>query len=256
MGGEVLVALLVTGVLGDVVKVFSADDEGAVHLGGNDGAGKDTTADRDLAGEGALLVDVGALNGSGGGTETQTDVLVPSAAALAGASRLRLGLLVKEDTLLLLESPLGLDGQLGSHLDVVVRSTGRGWVLLRVRKSLMLSRNFSPESAKSGVREREGRACPEIVIRAVDMKKLARRQPHQCSATLSIAATVGDLSHSFAISATADKDSQILHPGTPGRKGGPCGDSGLWRYHSNKIASIDITLCKPIRTLVGSKQDP
>lgn len=200
--------------------------------------------------------DVGALNGSGGGTETQTDVLVPSAAALAGASRLRLGLLVKEDTLLLLESPLGLDGQLGSHLDVVVRSTGRGWVLLRVRKSLMLSRNFSPESAKSGVREREGRACPEIVIRAVDMKKLARRQPHQCSATLSIAATVGDLSHSFAISATADKDSQILHPGTPGRKGGPCGDSGLWRYHSNKIASIDITLCKPIRTLVGSKQDP
>lgn len=56
VGGEVLVALLVTGVLGDVVKVFSADDEGAVHLGGNDGAGKDTTADRDLAGEGALLV--------------------------------------------------------------------------------------------------------------------------------------------------------------------------------------------------------
>ena len=66
--------------------------------------------------------DVAALNGSLGGAETQADVLVPSAAALARASRLRLDLLVEEDTLLLLESPLGLDGQLGSHLDVVMRS--------------------------------------------------------------------------------------------------------------------------------------
>jgi hypothetical protein len=50
------VALLVTGVLGDVVKVFSADDESTVHLGGNDGAGKDTATDGDETGEGALLV--------------------------------------------------------------------------------------------------------------------------------------------------------------------------------------------------------
>jgi hypothetical protein len=28
------VALLVSGVLGDVVEVFAADDDGAVHLGG------------------------------------------------------------------------------------------------------------------------------------------------------------------------------------------------------------------------------
>lgn len=54
--GEVLVALLVTGVLGDEVEVLSADDGGTVHLGGNDGAGQDTAADRDEAGEGALLV--------------------------------------------------------------------------------------------------------------------------------------------------------------------------------------------------------
>lgn len=56
VGGEVLVALLVTGVLGDVVKVFSADDQSTVHLGGNDGAGKDTATDGDETGEGALLV--------------------------------------------------------------------------------------------------------------------------------------------------------------------------------------------------------
>ena len=56
VGGEVLVALLVTGVLGDVVKVLSADDQSTVHLGGNNGAGKDTATDGDETGEGALLV--------------------------------------------------------------------------------------------------------------------------------------------------------------------------------------------------------
>jgi len=53
---EVLVALLVTGVLGDEVEVLAADDDGAVHLGGNDSASQDTAADRDEASEGALLV--------------------------------------------------------------------------------------------------------------------------------------------------------------------------------------------------------
>ena len=53
---EVLVALLVTVVLGDVVEVFSPDDQSTVHLGGDDGAGQDTATDRDEAGEGALLV--------------------------------------------------------------------------------------------------------------------------------------------------------------------------------------------------------
>lgn len=56
MDGEVLVALLVTGVLGDEVEVLSADDDGSVHLGRDDGAGQDTAADGDGADEGALLV--------------------------------------------------------------------------------------------------------------------------------------------------------------------------------------------------------
>ena len=56
MGGEVLVALLVTRVLGDEVEVLPADDDGTVHLGGNDGAGQDTATDRDETSEGALLV--------------------------------------------------------------------------------------------------------------------------------------------------------------------------------------------------------
>ena len=56
VGGEVLVALLVSGVFGDEVKVLSPDDDRPVHLGGNDGAGEDTAADGDESGKGALLV--------------------------------------------------------------------------------------------------------------------------------------------------------------------------------------------------------
>lgn len=172
MGGNVLVSLLVTGVLGDEVEVFLADDDGSVHLGGNDGTGQDTATDRDETSEGALLVcrvkmlvtrsnmhvlcvaqfllaqfrgvvsslfpvfvvvrrrvlpqvqilkisnlsqrtDVAALNGGLGGSETKTDVLVPSSATLARSGALGLGLRVLEDVRLLLESTLRLDGQLG-----------------------------------------------------------------------------------------------------------------------------------------------
>ena len=43
-------------VLGDVVEVVPADDEGAVHFGGDDLASQDTATDGDVASEGALLV--------------------------------------------------------------------------------------------------------------------------------------------------------------------------------------------------------
>lgn len=62
VGGEVLVALLITRVLGDKVEVLSSDNEGSVHLGGNDGAGQDTTTDGNEASEGALLVYAGVSN--------------------------------------------------------------------------------------------------------------------------------------------------------------------------------------------------
>ena len=56
VSGNVLVSLLVTGVFWDEVKVFSADNEGSVHLGGNNGSGEDTTTDGDETSEWALLV--------------------------------------------------------------------------------------------------------------------------------------------------------------------------------------------------------
>ena len=56
VGGDVVMALLVTVVLGDEVEVLATDDEGTVHLGGDDGTGQDTATDRDESSEGALLV--------------------------------------------------------------------------------------------------------------------------------------------------------------------------------------------------------
>jgi hypothetical protein len=56
VSGQVLVSLLVSGVFGDVVKVFSADDESSVHLGGNNGSSEDTATDGDETSEWALLV--------------------------------------------------------------------------------------------------------------------------------------------------------------------------------------------------------
>lgn len=49
-------SLLVSGVFGDKVEVFAADDEGPVHFRRDHGAGEDTPADGDFASEGAFLV--------------------------------------------------------------------------------------------------------------------------------------------------------------------------------------------------------
>jgi len=75
---QVLMALLVTVVLRDVVQIISADDDGAGHLGRNDLASEDTTADGDFSSEGALFVNVGAVDGFGRGLEAQTNIFVPS----------------------------------------------------------------------------------------------------------------------------------------------------------------------------------
>jgi hypothetical protein len=100
-------SLLVTVVLLDVVQVITTDDDGALHLGGDDGSGEDTAANADITSEWALLIDVSSSNGLGGGLETQTDVLEP-------ASTLALGddtLVVLEDSLLLLERTMSLEGE-------------------------------------------------------------------------------------------------------------------------------------------------
>lgn len=58
MDRHVLVPLLESVVFLHVVKVVPPDDDGAVHLHLEDGAGQETAADGHIAGERALLVDV------------------------------------------------------------------------------------------------------------------------------------------------------------------------------------------------------
>lgn len=62
-----------------------------------------------------LHTDVVSLNGSLWGSESQSNVLVPSSSSLADSCGLRLRLAVEEDVRLLLESALRLDGKFGGH---------------------------------------------------------------------------------------------------------------------------------------------
>lgn len=56
MGSQICVALLISCVLWDEVKVFSADDQGSVHFRGDDLSGQDAATDRDHTSEWAFLV--------------------------------------------------------------------------------------------------------------------------------------------------------------------------------------------------------
>jgi len=138
MRSKVLVSLLIPGVFGDEVEIFSADNERAVHFGGNDGARQNTAADADFAGEGAFFIykfnavngywihprletlptDVGSVDGECWSPESQSYVLVPSSSSRACAPAL-LGdvgcFVIEEDVRLLLESALALHGEFCGH---------------------------------------------------------------------------------------------------------------------------------------------
>jgi len=107
VGSEGDVTLLVTGHLGDEVEVVTADDDGAAHLGGADNALEDAATDGHSRGEGALLVDVGTLDGLLGGLEAEADVLVEAGLLLVTLD-LEVDVLVDVDTNLLLVGALVL----------------------------------------------------------------------------------------------------------------------------------------------------
>lgn len=56
-------SLLKSVVFTDIMEVISADNNGPLHLHLLDNSSKDTSSDRYVASEGALLVDVGTLDG-------------------------------------------------------------------------------------------------------------------------------------------------------------------------------------------------
>lgn len=100
VGRDVLVALLETLVLLHEVQVVATHDDRALHLGREHDALEDTAADRDVAGEWALLVHVLALDGRLWGLEAEANFLVEAWAGLL-AGELLAG---KEDAILLLVS--------------------------------------------------------------------------------------------------------------------------------------------------------
>ena len=117
VSGDVAVSLFVTSneklrveaqflpsVLLDVTEVVTADNDGALHLGGDDQSLQDGTTNRDGGGEGALLIDVLSLDGGLGGLDTKSHISVP---ALVGLLAHQMDLAVREH-LLLLESSLVL----------------------------------------------------------------------------------------------------------------------------------------------------
>lgn len=59
------------------MKIFPTDDNSSGHLRGHYTAGKDSTSDRNFTGKGALLVDVGAVDGFSGSLEAKADILIP-----------------------------------------------------------------------------------------------------------------------------------------------------------------------------------
>ena len=78
MSVDVLVTLLETTVLLDVVEVIPTNDNGALHLRGDDKPLQDLTTDGDVSGEGTLLVNVISLDGGVRGLDAKTDVLYPA----------------------------------------------------------------------------------------------------------------------------------------------------------------------------------
>lgn len=116
VGGDVLVALLVTTVLLDVLEVVTADDDGALHLGGDDETLDDAATDGHVASEGALLVNVLAGDGGLRDLEGEADVLHIAGTLLAITGNLLAGGTIDDNLPLLLEGALGLI-QSGRHCD-------------------------------------------------------------------------------------------------------------------------------------------
>lgn len=104
VSSDILVALLITVVLVHKVEIVTTNNDGALHLGTNNNSSEDTSADGHITSEGALLVNVSAVNGFLRGLEAQTHILEPARSLALRHD----ALVVEEDGLLLLEATLGL----------------------------------------------------------------------------------------------------------------------------------------------------
>lgn len=84
MGGNILVSLLKTTVLSDVVQIVSADDNCSLHLGRDHLSLEDSSTNRNISSEWALLVHVWVFNGGIRSLDAKSNVLHETHGLLAG----------------------------------------------------------------------------------------------------------------------------------------------------------------------------
>jgi len=100
---DILVTLFVPLVLPNILQVATTDNNGALHLGRHNDTLQNASANRNIAGEWALFVDVGAFDSSLRGLEAETDVLGPASLLDGLLADNLLG--ADEDSVLLLPKP-------------------------------------------------------------------------------------------------------------------------------------------------------
>ena len=107
MHSDVFVSLLVSLILLDEVEIVPSDNDGSLHLGGDNHSSEDSSTDGDITSEWTLLVNVGSFNGLLWGLESESNLLVVpwDLVGLLGQQ----GLGVLEYSVLLLECIFFLD---------------------------------------------------------------------------------------------------------------------------------------------------
>jgi hypothetical protein len=76
--GDVLVAFFETTVFGNVMQIVPSNDDGSLHLGGDDESLEDSSADANISGKGALFIDVIGFDGGVGRFDSKSNVLDPA----------------------------------------------------------------------------------------------------------------------------------------------------------------------------------
>ena len=74
VNSNVLVSLFKTTVLGNVMQIISTDNDGTLHLGGDDQTLEDTSTNTDISSERTFLIHIGTFNGSIWSLDTQTNI--------------------------------------------------------------------------------------------------------------------------------------------------------------------------------------
>ena len=78
MGRKVVMSLLESVIFLDIMEVISSQDDGVLHLGGEDNTLTDSSSNGDVRGEWAFLINIRSFHGGSWGFETKSDLFVIS----------------------------------------------------------------------------------------------------------------------------------------------------------------------------------